>query len=78
MINIVPFFVVAMPIFHAAHISQICFDISMNFEILQDELDIGVRTGRVFTDFSSEYSKLIANVAERIEEHCQMYQKIDT
>lgn len=46
-------------------------DMNSNFEVLSDELDIGLRAGLVNADFATEYSNLLVNMAERVEEECK-------
>ena len=53
----------------------VCYDMNSNFEVLSDELDIGVRSGLVDASFSTEYSKLLKSMAERVEDTCLRYRQ---
>ena len=53
--------------------AEICYDIDSSLQILVDELDIGSRSGLVYADFATKYSKLLSNMGERIEEQCNRH-----
>lgn len=53
--------------------AEICYDIDSSLQILVDELDIGSRSGLVHADFATEYSKLLSNMGEKIEEECNRH-----
>lgn len=55
---------------NSSNLSEVCYDINLNFEVLLDELDIGAQTGLVDPTFVTKYSTLLTNMAERMEEAC--------
>ena len=64
--------ILAIPISNSSFgVSEIFYDINSNFEVLSDELDIGLRVGLVNADFANKYSNLLMNMAEEMEEECK-------
>lgn len=66
--------ILAIPISTSSFgVSEICYDMNSNFEVLSDELDIGLRVGLVNADFATKYSNLLMNMAEEMEEECKKH-----